>query len=192
MGKKRNTDWAAIELDYRAGVKSLRQMGAEYGVSESAIRKRGKNEGWQRDLLALIRMKADELVRESAVRSEYAENHAPDIVAANTRHQAQIRLRHRLEIAKAMEIFEGLMYELEAVSSGVTDLERVIHGLEEGDSTTLAQQMQRLVTLPARIAMVEKLTCALKVLIRLERVAYGIDDRHQGQAQVPANVSIHF
>lgn len=192
MGKQRHTDWFAIELDYRSGILSLREMERKYEISEGAIRKQAKKEGWQRDLLARIRMKADELVREFAVRREYAENHALDLVAANAQHQAHIRLRHRLDIAKAVALFEGLMGELEAVSNGATDLERVIQALEEGNSTALAQQVQQLISLPARVAMAGRLTCTLKGLIGLERIAYGIDDRHRGQAQIPANVSITF
>jgi len=41
-------DWEAIESAYRAGVLSLRVIGAQYGVTEGAIRKRAKNLGWER------------------------------------------------------------------------------------------------------------------------------------------------
>ena len=42
------TDWEAIEREFRAGIRSLREIGAEYGVTEGAIRKRAKRDGWQR------------------------------------------------------------------------------------------------------------------------------------------------
>lgn len=41
-------DWEAIESAYRAGVMSLRDIGAQYGVTEGAIRKRAKKFGWVR------------------------------------------------------------------------------------------------------------------------------------------------
>ncbi|HBR4372331.1 TPA: hypothetical protein UO056_004568 [Klebsiella pneumoniae] len=41
-------DWEAIESAYRAGVLSLREIGAQYGVTEGAIRKRAKRDGWVR------------------------------------------------------------------------------------------------------------------------------------------------
>jgi hypothetical protein len=43
-------DWERIELDYRAGVKTLRQIAAEHGITHGAINKRAKRDGWERDL----------------------------------------------------------------------------------------------------------------------------------------------
>lgn len=44
-----NPDWEAIESAYRAGVLSLREIGAKYGVTEGAIRKRAKKFEWVRN-----------------------------------------------------------------------------------------------------------------------------------------------
>ncbi|EGN5552718.1 hypothetical protein ISI31_003473 [Salmonella enterica] len=41
-------DWEAIETAYRAGVMSLRDIGALYGVTEGAIRKKAKKLEWVR------------------------------------------------------------------------------------------------------------------------------------------------
>lgn len=41
-------DWEAIETAYRAGVLSLRDIGAQYGVTEGAIRKKAKKLEWVR------------------------------------------------------------------------------------------------------------------------------------------------
>ncbi|WP_414162870.1 hypothetical protein ACMGGS_12140 [Superficieibacter sp. BNK-5] len=41
-------DWEAIETAYQAGVLSLRDIGAQYGVTEGAIRKRAKKFEWVR------------------------------------------------------------------------------------------------------------------------------------------------
>lgn len=43
-------DWEHIELDYRAGVKTLRPIAAEHGITHGAINKRAKRDGWERDL----------------------------------------------------------------------------------------------------------------------------------------------
>ena len=43
-------DWERIELDYRAGIKTLRQIAGENGITEGAIRKRAKRDDWDRDL----------------------------------------------------------------------------------------------------------------------------------------------
>lgn len=48
-------DWEAIETAYRAGVMSLREIGAQYGVTEGAIRKKAKKLGWVRKGGAQVR-----------------------------------------------------------------------------------------------------------------------------------------
>jgi len=57
-GAKAPVDWVAIEMDYRAGVKPLRQIGNDHGVSHVAVSKRAKRDGWTRDL----RVKVDRSV----------------------------------------------------------------------------------------------------------------------------------
>lgn len=42
---KRVIDWHLLEVDYRAGIKSLRQLSAEYGVSHVMISKKGRGKG---------------------------------------------------------------------------------------------------------------------------------------------------
>jgi len=42
-------DWISIEGEYRADISSLREIGAKYGITEGAIRKRAKRDGWLRD-----------------------------------------------------------------------------------------------------------------------------------------------
>ena len=49
------TDWLAIEGAYRAGTKSLRDLGAEHGISHAAIAKRAKKLGWVQDPTATKR-----------------------------------------------------------------------------------------------------------------------------------------
>jgi hypothetical protein len=44
--KKNEPDWAAIERELRAGLKSRRQIAREFGVPESTLRLKAKREGW--------------------------------------------------------------------------------------------------------------------------------------------------
>lgn len=60
-------DWERIELDYRAGVKTLRQIAGEHGITHAAIAKRAKAQGWERDLSLKIQAKADQLVTKAMV-----------------------------------------------------------------------------------------------------------------------------
>ncbi|HYE36133.1 hypothetical protein [Methylocaldum sp.] len=51
----RQIDWDSIEVHYRAGAKSIRDVAAEHGVPESTIRTRAKKYGWSRNPAALKR-----------------------------------------------------------------------------------------------------------------------------------------
>lgn len=52
MAERKQIDWEKIELDYRAGIKTLRQIADEHGISNPAISKRAKRDDWSRDLTA--------------------------------------------------------------------------------------------------------------------------------------------
>ena len=48
MAKQRGTDWAAVEADFCAGKLSNVQIANKFGVTEGAIRKHAKADGWVR------------------------------------------------------------------------------------------------------------------------------------------------
>lgn len=60
-------DWEAIESAYRAGLMSIREIASQQGITHTAINKRAKKEGWERDLKAKIKAKADSLVSKREV-----------------------------------------------------------------------------------------------------------------------------
>jgi hypothetical protein len=63
-------DWEAIETLYRCGVLSIREIAKTHGLSDGAVRKRAKRDGWDRDLAAKVNTKVrSELVVRSEVRS---------------------------------------------------------------------------------------------------------------------------
>lgn len=105
--EKQAPDWDQIELDYRAGVKSLRQIASEQNVSEGAIRKRSKRDDWSRDLSKKIQDKADDLVRKETVRSEVRTKltiSEKDTIDANANVVASVRIAHRKDISRARSI----------------------------------------------------------------------------------------
>jgi transposase-like protein len=114
---KPTAHWPTIEADYRAGIKSVRQIAREHGLSEAAIRKRAKGEGWTRDLSAAIQAKADELVRNEAVRTEVRNaNRIPDavVVDANANAVYRVQMAHRAGLTKLAELRDTLLTELVA------------------------------------------------------------------------------
>lgn len=115
--KSPRADWEAIEGDYRAGVKTLRSMAEEHGLTEGAIRKRATRDGWERDLSQRVAQRAQELVRKAEVRSgdsgtqERTARQAIEILATN---QKEIILRQRAVIVRHRALEEYVLTQLEA------------------------------------------------------------------------------
>ena len=59
MVEKRVIDWESIEREYRAGIKTLREIASSHGITHAAIDKRAKRDGWERDLSGRIKSKAE-------------------------------------------------------------------------------------------------------------------------------------
>lgn len=132
---KKKPDWERIEADYRAGVLSVREIGAAHGVSHTAINKRARMHGWVRDLSKRIQAKAEELVSKQTVSKEVStETLETDrqIVESNAKVIADIRLTHRRDIAKARTRIAPLQ---DAVDLGVAT--------EEEDAKLLAWKRYR-------------------------------------------------
>jgi hypothetical protein len=49
VGNESKPDWAKIEAEYRAGVRSIREIAREHGVSQPAISKYAQRHGWTRE-----------------------------------------------------------------------------------------------------------------------------------------------
>ena len=81
-GRKAPPDWERIEFDYRVGLKTLRQIAGENGISHGAINKRAKRDGWERARTAEqrspVRLEGDELDRAGFVYVIYLEDTAKE------------------------------------------------------------------------------------------------------------------
>jgi hypothetical protein len=99
MGKPKQVDWEAVSREYRAGIRSLRNIGDEFGITEGAIRKRAKAEQWPRDLSEQIQAKAKDLVRKDLVRSGTIGTKERDVITNNAQAIAEIVLAHRKDAA---------------------------------------------------------------------------------------------
>lgn len=187
----KKADWERIEQDYRAGVKSLREIAGENGNSEGAIRKRAKRDGWSRDLSDKIQQRADDLVRTQAVRSEVRSEQAiqqktseRQIIEANAEAVANVKMAHRGDIGRARRLVNALLSELEGMvgEDNVALLETLgdlLRREDENGKDRLNDLYQQIISLPGRSKAMKHLSASLQGLITLERTAYGMDDKHQ-------------
>jgi hypothetical protein len=187
-------DWTLIEADYRAGIKSLRTIAEEHGITHGAINKRAKRDGWSRDLTAKIRAQADALVSKRAVSTEEAALKAAterQVVEANATLQFQIRMAHRKDIARGRDLWDKLCGELEATGVTRAEIERL---LEANAETMTARQrddarqtLVRMTAIGSRISSFNTLVHSLERLVKMERQAFGIGGEEGEEGDNPAH-----
>lgn len=172
--------WAKIEADYRAGIKSLRQIGSDHGVTEGAIRKRAKKEDWERDLGEKVRAKAEALVRKEAVRKEVREtNRVPeaDIIEANANVVAAVMVAHRKDIGRGRTLAMHLLEELEGQTFNpelMKQLGELMYNPDEKGRDKLNEAYFKTISSSGRISSMKQLADTLKTLVALEREAFNI------------------
>ena len=181
--KKKLIDWEAVELHYRAGIRSLKDIGAEYGVSDAGIIKRAKRDGWDRDLRAKIQAKAEAKVSASLVSAEVsAQTKASErqIVEANASKIADVQLAHRKDIQRKRSIVARLMDELEAQvgpenAALLADLGDMLRNPDENGQDKLNDLYRKVVSLPERAKTAKTLAETLRITVDMERQAFGMD-----------------
>ncbi|MBD8129102.1 hypothetical protein IFU23_06415 [Pantoea agglomerans] len=176
-------DWEAIESAYRAGVMSLREIASQHGISDTAIRKRAKKDGWVRDLAAKIQSKADDLVRRREVRTQVrteATVTERELIQATAEAIATVRMEHRGDIRRARELTNTLFDELSGQCADTAALDKLGELLSSPDDKgrdRLNEIYQKVISLPSRVKSMKDLSDSLRTLIGLEREAYSIDNK---------------
>lgn len=186
MAEKKVIDWEKIELDYRAGIKSLRQIAGEHDIAESGIRRRAKQYEWVRDLSAKIKAKADDIVRTESVRSSVRTKTTiseKDKIDVSANEVASVRLSHRKDIQRSRKIAMSLFDELEhqVGTENAENLEKLGELLRSEDDKgrdALNDLYMKIISMPGRVKAMKDLSDTLKTLIGLERQAFGLDDEN--------------
>ena len=173
-------DWDALEPHYRAGIRALKDIGEEFGVSDAAIIKRARTHGWSRNLKAKIQAAADAKVSAATVSAEVSEKKALTErarVEVEAEVQSRIRLAHRKDITRMRALVLRLLSECEAESADpglFAQIGELLRSPDEKGADRLNEAYQKAISLPTRIKGVKDLADTLRVLVALEREAYGI------------------
>lgn len=174
-------DWEAIESAYRAGLLSIREIASQQGITHGAINKRAKRDGWERDLKAKIKAKADALVSKREVSNKVSTETATSeriLIEANAEVIATVRMEHRGDIRRARTLANSLFDELGAQCGDVAALEQLgdlMFDPDDNGRDRLNELYHKVISLPGRVKSMKDLSDTLKTLIGLERQAYDID-----------------
>ena len=194
---KKPVDWERIEADYRAGLLSVREIAAAQGVSHTAIQKKAKSSGWERNLAAKVKAKADALVARREVATQVATETAiseRQLIEAGAEAIANVRLAHRSDIRRSRSICNKLLDELEGQTDNqglLDELGEILRSEDKNGNDRLNDIYQKVISMPGRVDSMKKLSDTLKTLIGLEREAYSIDSVPDETGKAPAGLG-HF
>ncbi|WP_438455320.1 hypothetical protein [Vreelandella venusta] len=183
---RQSPDWERIEYDYRAGVLSIREIASQHGITHTAINKRAKKEGWERDLKAKIKAKADALVSKREVSTEVSTKRAEterEIIESNAEAIANVRMAHRGDISRSRRLTNKLLEELELLTDNrelYEELGDLLRDPDDNGMDRINDLYQKVVSLPTRTKTMKELAETLKTLVSLERQAYDLDSKLGG------------
>lgn len=176
-------DWADIETAYRAGIEPLRTIAARHpGINHVAIKRMADKEGWERDLAARIKNKADNLVTRAAVtKSVTRANHVTEkaIVDANALLHANVVLSERKDVVRYRGLVSKLFAELEASTDSIElmgQIGELMSAPDEAGIDKINELYRKIISLPGRVDMAKKLVETLEKLINAERRVFNIKD----------------
>lgn len=192
--KKAQPDWEIIEKHYRAGIKTLRQIGEEHGVSHVAIQKRAKQFGWTRDLTEKIQAKAKEKVTKAAVtKQSYQEGKVTkeaqltdaQVVDKYADIVASVDEIQREDVKLAIDNSRSQLKEL--VTLGNPDFQAVLEAIADefdesgptangGWKTDKVNELYRyIISLAGRVKMAKEIAASHGVYLPLQRKIFGLD-----------------
>lgn len=186
---KRPVDWERVEFDYRAGIKTLRQIADEHGITHGAVNKRAKAKGWTRDLSAKIQAKAAEKVSKALVSTEVSRQREiteQQIVEVNATAVASVIQRHRAAIGRHQSLVDKMLAELEALVDNQELFEQLGDLMDkssdeddDGGKARADRQNElyrRIIAMPGRVDSAKKLVETLEKLVKMERESFGLND----------------
>jgi hypothetical protein len=176
-----DVDWEKVEAEFRAGILSVRQIAAQHKISHTAVNERAREFGWDRDLAAKIKAKADAKVSRRMVSTMVSKSRLAteqEIIEAGAERIAQIKMNHRGGSAKLFSLGFSLLEELAQQSSDPAALEQLGEMMRSPDAygnDRLNDLYRKVISTPGRIDSFKKATEAIRIAIGLEREAYGLE-----------------
>jgi hypothetical protein len=167
MAKRDDIDWTAIEVAFRAGKLSNRQIAERFGVSEANIRKRAKAGEWVRSVQPRAHLPVAEIL--------------PPI---NRSARPVLSGEPREHVEHAREIAGRMLNELDAVTSQVGELEQLIETetADDRDGRRRAA-MLKAISLPARSMTLKTIMQALAVAKEVAGVGVGGGKKEEAKAR---------
>ena len=180
--EKPGVDWDAVEPHFRANLRSLRNIGKEFGCTEGAIRKKAIEREWVRDLSAKIKAKAEALVRKKEVRTEVRKRRAEcekQQIEASAQVIADAVLNQRADVKRSRATVQKLWALVDAEidnPDALAKLGELMAAPDKNGADLMRDMYAAAIGLPQQIKNAKLLADAIKIMIELERKVLRIDD----------------
>lgn len=193
--------WDGIWNRYITGLSTVADIAREFGVSETAIKNKAKEDGWVRDLAAQVNAEAAKItaMREAAIetnakRKLIAEAQSDEklpavnpneqqIIEIVAERQVDIVFQERKDVAIARSVATKLYEELSGQIAEGQKLDELMAQIDELEDATYNQKthfkkkLEHIIGFGGRVDSCLKLSNALKTLIELERKVNKINDQ---------------
>lgn len=194
---KKQVDWELVEKDYRAGIKTLRQIAEERGVSHTAIQKKAKQFGWVRDLSEKIQQKAkDKVAKLEVAKTVSKEKQLSDAetVEAYSDIVAHVDQIQREDVKLAIDTSRSQLQELALLGDPefrerlewlgeIMDESGVqANGAYKNDKTN--ELYRYIISLAGRVKMAKDIAGSHGVYIPLQRKIFGLDQEKQSTSEI--------
>ena len=176
----RVVDWERIEIQYRAGSMSTREIASEHGISHTAINKRAKADAWSRDLSVRVKAMADAKVSSALVSTMVSSGTRITeklTVESESDKVASVRIGHRKTIARSHALCQTLLAELEDQTFDtviLAQLGELMRNPDDSGTDKLNDIYRKVISTPGRVDTAKKLVETMKSVIAMEREAYNI------------------
>ncbi len=129
----KNVDWDAVERDYRAGIKTLREIAGEHGIVHAAVRQRAIKYGWERNLDEKIKVRAKAIVAKASrvINTPLSKETESEIIESVAQLQASALLTESAEIKKLIGIANEFVLELQTCPEDLDKRARILKLLVE-------------------------------------------------------------
>lgn len=182
--KRAKVDWEKVETSYRLGVQSIRSIAAEHGCTDTAIRLKAKEQDWTRDLSAKVKAATAELLRKDELRTALRTNPAAkaterEQIDISAKVKTDVILAHRKDIPIARALTMQMLSELQLQTSGIELLEELgemMRNPNEAGQDKRNDLYNKVIALSGRSSTLKSLADSLKVLVGLEREAFGLNE----------------
>ena len=216
VNKVSEETWDAIWNKYITGLTTVADISREFGVPESTIKTKAKEDGWVRDLAAQVNAEAAKImaIREAAIetaakRKLLAESNPDEklpavnpneeqVINIVANNQVKIVIEERKDVAIARSVATKLYEELSGQIAEGQKLDELMAQVDELDDTTynqktfLKKRLEHIIGFGGRVDSCLKLANALKTLIELERKVNKINDsgsEEETEKRVKLNVT---